>query len=139
MRKHWILFKVKSIKDLAPYIYLQEKSKTMELRFFEFLSIITIFQLVFFAIFLLTLNKGNKLSNRILAVFLFVKAMCYGGGLVLRFGSTFIKISPHFFSLAIFLNLCWDLLCIFIHSRWRSKISNLKKCILLIYYPLFFC
>ena len=68
----------------------------MELKFFEYIYIITIFQLIFFAFFLLSLKKGNKLSNRILAVFLLTLALCYGGQMVIFF-RYFFKVSPYFF------------------------------------------
>ena len=100
----------------------------MEPKFFEYLTIVTIFQLVFFAFFLISLKKGNRRSNRILAAFLFSKALCYIGGTIIRHQSTFIDISPNLFFIGeafefvlgpalFFLSLLSGTLIIFIKNK----------------------
>ncbi len=69
----------------------------MELTFYDVFAFITIFQFLFFSFFLLSLKKGNILSNRLFSFFLFSKALCFLNYTAFQFKDTFIAISPHFF------------------------------------------
>ncbi len=69
----------------------------MELSFYDVFIFITIFQFLFFSFFLMTLKKGNILSNVLFSIFLFSKALCFLHYLTFRFKDTFTAISPHLF------------------------------------------
>jgi AraC-like DNA-binding protein len=55
--------------------------------FLDIINIITIFQLCFFSVFLLTLKKGNLTSHKILAVFFITQASCICNTFCWRFYS----------------------------------------------------
>lgn len=69
----------------------------MEITFYDIFIFITIFLFVFFSFFLLSLKTGNTLSNKLFAVFLFSKAVCFSNYMFFRFEPFFVSISPHMF------------------------------------------
>ncbi len=73
----------------------------MNLEFYDVLRFITVFLFLFFSIFLFTLKKGNTLSNKLFAVFLFSKALCFSNGLFYRFKTVFISFTPHVFNVGL--------------------------------------
>ena len=64
---------------------------------YTILRIATVFQFLFFVFFLISYKKGRRLSNQLLAVFLFSKALCYLDGLFLHFRPAVAEWSPHIF------------------------------------------
>ena len=69
----------------------------MELTFYDIFRFITVFQFFYLALILITLRRGNRVSNRIFAVFLFSKAFCFSNSLVARYAIPISKWSPHVF------------------------------------------
>lgn len=69
----------------------------MNLEFYDILRFITVFLFLFFAIFLFTLKKGNRISNILFGIFLLSKAFCFGNDLLFRFESAVIDFTPHVF------------------------------------------
>jgi hypothetical protein len=69
----------------------------MELRFYDIIRFITVFQFLFFSLFLLSHKKGNKTSNKLFGLFLFLKALCFSNGLFFRYKVSVISFSPHLF------------------------------------------
>ena len=60
-----------------------------------FLDIINVFLLLFFVIFLITLRKGSRSSNLLLAAFLFSLAMSYMDGVFISFSYFFYRPYPY--------------------------------------------
>ncbi len=67
----------------------------MKLQIYDLLRLITIFQFFFFAFFLLNHKKGSALSNRIFAVFLVGKALCYVDGMLWSYWNTIPEWAVH--------------------------------------------
>jgi len=69
----------------------------MDFDLYTILRIATVFQFLFFVFFLISYKKGRRLSNQLLAVFLFSKALCYLDGLLFHFRPAVVEWSPHVF------------------------------------------
>ena len=69
----------------------------MLFHFYDILCLITVFQFLFFAFFLLDFKKGRPISNKFLALFLTSKAFCYLDDLFFRFYHYFYEHNPHLF------------------------------------------
>jgi len=71
----------------------------MELKFYDIFRFITVFLFLFTAFILIKLKRGNKLSNRLFAIFLFSKVFCFTDSLIFRFGANVAAWSPHVFNI----------------------------------------
>ncbi len=76
------------------------------LAFYIVFDIITLFLLGFFSIFLLSLQRGNTTSHRLLAAFLIALALSYTDGLYILWQEFFYAYFPH----AFFVGLSFELL-----------------------------
>jgi AraC-like DNA-binding protein len=64
---------------------------------YEILRYITVFQFFFFFFFLIGNQKGKPLSNRLLALFVLSKGICYLNGIVYQYKSYFLLHLPDLF------------------------------------------
>ncbi len=69
----------------------------MEFTFYDIFRFITVFQFLYIGFILITLRRGNKLSNSLFAIFLFSKALCFANSLIFRYGVFVAAWSPHVF------------------------------------------
>ena len=69
----------------------------MKIQVYDILKYILMFQFYFLALFLLTSKKGKRVSNRILAFFLFSKASCYLNGLLFKYKAITLNLPYYFF------------------------------------------
>ena len=69
----------------------------MKLDLYTILSILIIFQFLFFSIFLINSQKGRSISNKIFSVFLLSKVLCYCSGLFYHYRDMILSWSPHCF------------------------------------------
>ena len=69
----------------------------MELTIFDIFGFVTAFQFLLFSFFLLTLKKGNRLSNKLFSIFLLSKSLCLTNHFVFRFGRSMAVWFPHIF------------------------------------------
>jgi len=73
------------------------KGSPVNLGFYDIFRFITVFLFLFFSIFLLSLKKGNILSNKLFAVFLFSKSLCFSNSLLFRFKEYLVPIVPYLY------------------------------------------
>lgn len=73
----------------------------LDLQVYDILRFITVFQFLFFAVFLLTIKKGYRVSNALFSLFLFSKALCFSDGLLFRFRERVLQWTPHLFFLGL--------------------------------------
>lgn len=85
----------------------------MNLKFLDIINFITAFQLLFFAIFLLTKKKGNRLSHRLLALFFIVQCSCIMNTYTWVFYDFFYMYFPHIFYVGNTLLYLWGPLLYF--------------------------
>jgi AraC-like DNA-binding protein len=71
----------------------------------DILRFISIFQFLLFSFFLIFYKRGNSLRNKLLAVFLLSKALCYIDFILFRFRVYFIDACPHVFLLGYHFDL----------------------------------
>ena len=68
---------------------------------YETIRIITVFQFLLFAVFLILHKKGRRLSNIIFSVFLFSKALCFSRGIFIKYPEQVFNFLPEAFYMVI--------------------------------------
>jgi len=94
------------------------------LRFLDIINIITIFQLCFFSLFLLSLKKGNQTSHRILAVFFITQASCICNTYCWKFYAFTHENTPYLFYIGETVLFLWGpSLYFYVYSMSNSRFS----------------
>ncbi len=95
----------------------------MTLGLHEILSFIAVVQLVLFSFFLITLKKANRLSNRLLALFLFSKSLGLANHLFFRLNIQ----NPHVYFVLVPFSFLWGPALYFYLRSLLSKAFRFEK------------
>ncbi len=98
----------------------------MNLNFLDIINFITAFQLLFFAIFLLTKKKGNRISHSLLALFFIIQCSCIMNTYTWIFYNFFFTHFPHIFYIGDTLLYLWGPLLYFFSISSINKDFRIK-------------
>lgn len=99
----------------------------MQLEFIDFINLITLFLLIFFAIFLITGKEKTKRSNKLLALFFIIQGSCIFNTYTWKFYSFFYHYYPHAFFIGDNLTFLWGPALYLYTKSLTQKNFRLKK------------